>query len=363
MKKMKNMKRTAALILAAALAAGTLAGCGGSKEAETTAAATTAAAETEAAETEAPETEAPETEAEAAPHDEVVINFPTASASGALYAVGAAITNLWSTEIDFVKASSQASAGGIENLNLVSEGEAQVSIAISSNCFQAMNGTDGFEDYPFEDLKVIAGLYFNPNQVVVTEASGITDLAGVAGKHFAVASAGSSVYGECQNHFTAAGLNFPDDINCEYIDFTNAADMLQNGTIDGAWIMSGAPASAVTQACTAGCKLLNIGDDIVSALQADYPWYAPMTIPAGTYPGQDEDVQTTAIKMVMFCSDELDEETVYQLTKTFWENIDELGAAQANLAGLTPEEAVKDIADLPLHDGAARYYKEIGVLN
>lgn len=87
-----------------------------------------------------------------------------------------------------------------------------------------------------------------------------------------------------------------------------------------------------------------------------------MTIPAGTYPNQDEDIQTSAIKMVMFCRGDLDEETVYQLTKTFWENIDKLGDSQANLKGLTPEEAVKDIADLPLHSGAEKYYTEIGVL-
>lgn len=363
------MKRVLSLTLASVMVMGLLAGCGGSGSTaesttaapETTAEDTTAAAETTAEATEAESTTAAETEAAAA-HDPVTINFPTASASGALYAVGAAITNLWDTEIDYVSASSQASAGGIENLNLVSEGEAQVSIAISSNCYQCLNGTDSFEGYAYDDLKVIAGLYFNPNQVVAAPNSGITDLASVAGKHFAVASAGSSVYGECQNHFTAAGLNFPDDINCEYIDFTAAADMLQNGTIDGAWIMSGAPASAVTQAATAGCTLVNIGDDIISALQKDYPWYAPFTIPAGTYPGQDADVQTSAIKMVMFCRGDLDEQTVYDLTRTFWENIDALGEAQGNLKGLTPEAAVVDIADLPLHPGAEKYYKEIGVL-
>ena len=296
-------------------------------------------------------------------HAQVIINFPTASASGALYAVGAAITNLWDTKIDYVRASSQASAGGIANLNLVSEGEAQVSIAISSNVWQCLNGTDSFKGYAYEDLKVIAGLYFNPNQVVVTQKSNINNLADVKGKRFAVASAGSSVYGECLNHFTAAGLNFPDDINCEYITFTDAADMLQNGTIDGAWIMSGAPASAVTQAMTSGCRILDVSDEIIKALQNKFPWYASMTIPAGTYPNQDKDINTSAIKMVMFCRGDLDEQTVYDLTKTLWENIDELGQAQANLKGLKASEAVKDIAGLPLHPGAAKYYKEIGVLN
>ena len=97
-------------------------------------------------------------------------------------------------------------------------------------------------------------------------------------------------------------------------------------------------------------------------MQAKYPWYAKYTIPAKTYPNQDKDVQTSAIKMVMFCRHDLSEDTVYQLTKSFWEHIDELGKAQKNLKGLKPADAVKDIANLPLHPGAAKYYKEIGVI-
>lgn len=327
------MKKILSIVLIAALTAGCMAGCGTEKGISS-----------------------------GAESNSVVINFPTASSGGALYAVGAAITNLWNTKLPHVSAASQASNGGVENLNLVASGEAQVSIAVSSNCWQCLNGTDGFEGCAYEDLKVMAGLYFNPNQVVVTKKSGVASLDEIKGKRFAVAAAGSSVEGECRNHFTAAGLTYPDDIACEYIAFTDAADMLQNGTIDGAWIMSGAPAAAVTQACASGCGLVEIGDEVISALQEQYPWYTPFTIPAGTYPGQEKDVRTSAVKMVMFCRGDLKEETVYELTKTFWENIGPLGESQVNLKGLTPEEAVKDIAGLPLHPGAEKYYQEIGVL-
>lgn len=337
------MKKALSVLLCACMIIGAISGCGSKPAASSEAAASGAAS------------------SEAAKHEPVTINFPTAGASGALYAVGAAITDAWSTKLDYVTASSRASNGGIDNLNQVAEGEAQVSIAISSNCYQSMNGTDSFEGAANPKLRVIAGLYFNPNQVVVTANSGIETLADVKGKHFAVAAAGSSVEGECKNHFTAAGLKFPDDINTEPLAFGDAADMLQNGTLDGAWIMSGAPAAAVTQAATAGCKLVNISEDVITKLQADYPWYASFTIPAGTYPNQEADVQTSAIKMVMFCSADLDEQTVYDLTKTFWESIEELGEAQKNLKGLKAEDAVKDIANLPLHDGAAKYYTEIGV--
>ena len=295
-------------------------------------------------------------------HPTVVLRFPTAGASGALYSVGAAITNMWNMNIPFVKASSQASAGGIDNLNQIADGESQVSIAISSNCWQSYNGTDSFEGMANPKLKVIAGLYLNPNQVVVTNRSGITTLSEVKGKHFAVAASGSSVEGECRNHFTAAGLSYPDDIRAEYISFSDSAELLANGQIDGAWIMSGTPAPAVSQALSSGCRLLSIDENTINALKAEYPWYVTYMIPAGTYPNQKEDVRTTAIKMVLFCSADLDDETVYLLTKTLWENIGELGESQSNLRGLTPQDAVLDIAGLPLHEGARQYYSEIGVL-
>ncbi|MEE3380858.1 MAG: TAXI family TRAP transporter solute-binding subunit [Succiniclasticum sp.] len=333
----KFWKRALCAVLTASFAIGALTGCGGGDK--------------KAAGTSQP-----------AAGQKVKINFPTASASGALYAVGAAITNNWNKNVPGVQASSQASAGGIANLNMVSDGEAQVSIAISSNVSQCLNGTDSFKGHAYKDLKAIAGLYLNPNQVVVTNKSGIKTLADVKGKHFAVASAGSSVYNEAKAHFTAAGLNFPNDFKAEYIAFGGAADMLQNGTLDGAWIMSGAPASAVSQALTANCSLLNIGDDVFTKLKAQYPWYVKYTIPAGTYPNQKDPVQTTAVKMVMFCRGDLPEDTVYQMTKAFWEHIEDLGKSQKNLKGLKPADAVKDIANVPLHPGAAKYYKEIGVL-
>jgi len=342
------MKKMLAMLLALTMIL-SLAACGGSKKEETK------EESTETTET----TESTESTSEPEP---LTINFPTASSTGSLYAVGAAITNLWDTEISYISASSQASGGGIENLGLVTDGEAEVSIAISSNCYECLNGVGTFEGYAYEDLKVIGGLYFNPNHVVISDKSGITDLASVKGKHFAVGVAGSSITGECQNHFTTAGLTFPDDINCEYINFGDAVDMMQNGTLDGAWIMAGVPAAAVTQATTAGGQILEIGDDVINDMKVDFPWYAPYTIPAGTYPNQDEDIQTSAVKMVMFCRGDLDEQAVYDLTKTLWENIDKLGESQAPLKGLTPEAAVQDIADLPLHPGAQRYYEEIGVI-
>lgn len=355
----KSMKKLTVLGLCAVMAAAALAGCssGGGKAAE--------AQSEEKAGTEQKE-EASEAQSDAdsgSGRENININFPTAATTGALYPLGAAITNVWNTELGYVKATSQASGGGVDNLNLLADKEAQVSIAISSNCYESYTGTGTFEGRANDNFRVIAGLYYNPNQVVVTADSQINTLADVKGKHFASGAVGSSTEGESRNHFTAAGLAYPDDIKIENIGFTEAVDMMRNKQLDGAWIMAGLGNSAVTEAAsTANAKILNIDEDVIAKLQEQYPWYAEFTIPAGTYAGQDEDIKTTAIKMVMFTTAELDEDTVYDLTRSFWENLDKMAESNPVLKGLKAEGAVKDIADLPLHDGAARYYKEIDAI-
>lgn len=324
-------KKAVAVTMAVAMAATVLTGCGGADN---------------------------DADAEKA----VVINFPTAATTGALYPLGAAITNLWTEELDYVTASSQASGGGVENLNLLASGEAQVSIAISSNCYESYTGTGTFDGRKNENLRAIAGLYYNPNQVVVLDGKGYETLSDLEGAHFATGAAGSSTEGESKNHFTATGLTYPDDINAEYVGFTEAIDLMRNKQLDGAWVMAALGNSAVTEATsTAGAKVLNIDDAVIEALQAEYPWYAKFVIPAGTY-NNTEDVQTTAIKMVMFTTADLDEDTVYDLTKTFWEHVEELAETNSALKGVTVEGAVTDLAGLPIHDGAAKYYREIGVL-
>jgi TRAP transporter TAXI family solute receptor len=119
--------------------------------------------------------------------------------------------------------------------------------------------------------------------------------------------------------------------------------------------MAGVPNAAVTEMLsTAGGKLVDIDQSLIKALQKDYPWYGPYTIPAGTYPNQDQDVTTSAIKITIFTDARVDDDVIYDLTKTFWENLDQLKETQAPLRGLTIEETVKDLAGLPIHDGAAR---------
>lgn len=291
------------------------------------------------------------------------LSFPTAATTGALYPLGAGIANLWNSKLDYVNARVQASNGGVQNLNLLLSKDAQVSFAVSSITYEALHGQRGFKDRAYKDVRVLAGLYYNPNQVVARAESGVNNLADFKGLRFAPGAAGGTTEVESRVHFTAAGLKYPEDIKAQFVGFNESIDLMRNKQLEGAWIMAGLPTAAVTEMCaTAGGKLVGMEPELIKKIQAEYPWYSEFLIPAGTYDGQTEDTRTTAVKMLLLTDASLPEDVVYDLTKTFWENLPELTRAHAVMKTVTPKMAVSDLSGIPLHPGAEKYYREAGLL-
>ena len=290
------------------------------------------------------------------------INFVTAGTSGTFYAISVEVARLWNENIEGMHAVATPSGGGVDNLNQAKDGEAQIGIANVNLVYQSMTGTELFDGDANPDIRIFAGLYYNPNQVVVTDASGVENLADLAGKHFSVGAAGSTTIEEAARHLATANLTL-DNMKTEYLDVASSADAIQNRQLDGVWIMAGVPNAGVTQILTAcNAHLLPIPEETVETLREDHPWYATYTIPAGTYAGQNEDVPTSAVKLTLFLTADVDEETAYRMTKVFWENWESLTENFAALRAADPEKACEDLAGVPLHDGAARYYREIGLI-
>ena len=216
---------------------------------------------------------------------------------------------------------------------------------------------------PYPDLRVLAGLYYNPNQMMTRQDSGINSLADFKGKRFSPGAVGGTSDGEAKIHFTAAGLKYPGDLRLERMDVSESIELMRNKQLDGIWVMAGIPTAAVMEMyATANAKLLSLDDTVVNKVIARYPWYAKFTIPAGVYDGQDAPVTTTAVKMLLLTDSSLPDDLVYELTKTFWENLDEMSKAHSVMKTVTPDMAVKDLSDLPLHTGAEKYYREAGLI-
>ncbi|MBU5670077.1 TAXI family TRAP transporter solute-binding subunit [Peptoniphilus sp. MSJ-1] len=292
------------------------------------------------------------------------INLPTANTTGTLYPLGASLAYMWNTNLDDVSVSSQSSNGGIENLNLIYEGDAEVSLGVTSIVYQAYNGEGKFRDRKNDKLRIIAGLYYNPNQVVVTKSSNINSLLDLKNKRFAPGSPGSTTEEETKIHLEGVGLNYPDDFSPVYIGPSEASELIRNKNLDGLWIMAGTPTASVSELLTtADSKLIEISEDEVNSLKEKYPWYANYKIPSGTYPNQNDEINTSAIKMVLYTTSDVPDEIIYKMTKTFWENIDELKKSNKSLEELDIKKTLEDISNLPVHEGAKKYYREVGILN
>lgn len=295
--------------------------------------------------------------------DVLYLSFPTASTSGSVYPIGAAIANLWNESIEGIDVSAEASNGGVQNLGLIASGDAQLGVAVTSIITDQKNGEGAFEGNQYDGIRILTALYSNYNHLVTVEGSGIESIRDLKGRNFAPGAPGSTPEVETNIHMTAAGMNYPDDIAPQFVGFTEAVDLIRNQQLDGAWIQAGLPTSAVTEICaTANGKLVSIDEDVIDKLVEEYPWYNKAYIPAGTYDGQDEDIMTTSIVITIMIDESVPDDKVYEMAKVLWENVESLKSTHNALKDLKIENAVQNLAGIPIHDGAARYYEEQGVL-
>jgi len=288
------------------------------------------------------------------------ISIATGGTSGTYYPLGGDIANLYNTVIPDMKASAQATGGSADNLRLIDVGDAELGTVQNDVAIFAYFGTDSFADEQIDSFGVISSLYAEYVQIVVRADSDIYTIADLKGKSVSIGAAGSGVYTNAIHVLEAAGMTEA-DIDAQYLSFSESADGLKNKQIDAAFICAGIPNAAITElASTTGVRLISLSPAEVDSLIAAHPTYTNLVIPADVY-GTEEDINCVAITALLICSDSLDEDLVYEMTKALYEQDGILTHAKA--AEITLDSAFDGVGDLPLHPGAARYYQEIGLID
>ena len=287
------------------------------------------------------------------------LTMGTGGTSGTYYAFGGVLCQFMNDHAG-VNANAVSTDGSKANIEGIAAGDYQLATVQSDVMAYAWTGSRSFETSgAVTSFRVIAGLYAEAVQLVTTDPS-IKSVADLAGKSVSIGAPGSGVYFNAIDILAAAGLT-EDDINAQYQSFADSADALKDGKIQAAFIVAGAPTAAITELCTTNeAYLVPIDGDIADKLMADNSFYTPYTIPAGTYKGQEEDVTTVTVKATLIVSADLDEDTVYNLTKAIFENIDAITAANAKGAELSLENATSGMA-VPFHPGAATSFAENGI--
>jgi len=292
------------------------------------------------------------------------VTIVTGGTGGTYYPVGTIFTTLWNEKLgEKVQASVQSSGGSVENLNMLKDGEAQLGIAMANLTLFAYNGEERFKDNKFEDVRFVTALWPDVTQFVVTESSGINYLSDMKGKRFSVGSAGSGTeYSTKLILETIGGIKF-EDFTPEYLGYSEASSAMQNSQVDGMNAEGGLPTSAVSEitASKTKVKILEFTDSDYAKLHSVAPYYGQFTVPKGLYSGIDKDIKTVGVKSALICHANLDEEIVYELTKTLYENYESIVGSHKALEFMGLDEAIKGLPPVPLHPGAVKYYKEKGI--
>ena len=294
----------------------------------------------------------------------------TATTGGTYYPVGVALATLTKVKLEpkqKISMSAISSAGSGENVKLLREDEAQFAILQGLFGQWAWNGTGKVEaDGKQEHLRSVTMLWQNVEQMVLdsdmAETGTVSDLAGLAGKPFSIGKKNSGTEGSGQTLLSNLGIDY-ESFDLVHQGYGPTAEGLQNGTISGANMTGGPPVSAVTQAYAAmgdGLTILDFTDEQMAEANGDGSLWTRYVIPAGTYPGQENDVNTVAQPNFLAVRADVDEDAVYEITKTIYENLPFLNNIHAATKAMALDRAISGLP-APLHPGAAKYYQEQGI--
>ena len=283
--------------------------------------------------------------------------FTTGGAAGTYYVFGGVLAGKVGEKTS-TTVTAITSGGSKANIEAMQDGDAQLGFVQTDVGAYAYKGTRLFDE-KVTDFSTVANLYMEQVQIVTLDPS-IKTVADLRGKNVSVGAAGSGVYFNAVDLLNAYGLDIDKDIKPTYQSFGDSVEALQDGKIDAAFIVAGAPTTAVTSlATTKKVYLVAVDDDHILALRATSPYYSTYVIPKSCY-GTDEDVTTVAVGAVVIARDDVSEADVYNFLYAVFENKDEITAAHAKGAELDLEFAASYTA-VPYHAGAAKYFSEKGI--
>lgn len=248
------------------------------------------------------------------------VNVATATTGGAYYPIGNAIANLWNEQVPGVRASAQSTNGTPHNIQLMARGDAEVGFAESGVAYEAFTGTGTYEEQGRQNhFSAMTHIYPNVMQWVVRKESDVQTLADLKGKRVVPGPQNSATELNSRKMLALVGIDYREraDIQADFLDYNQAAEQLKNRQADAVLLGGAVPLAAVLDVTASGDgRLLSLPADFIQELTEAYPWYFPYTIPAGTYPNQDEDVHTVAVANVLIVRSDLSEDLVYNLVKT-----------------------------------------------
>ena len=292
--------------------------------------------------------------------DTVELKMATGGTGGTYYGYSGIIAQALA---DVVTITPESTGASMQNVQYLQTGESQIAIIQNDVMSYAYTGTDlwaASNAEAYTDFSAVMACY--PETVQIIAKKSITSIDQLKGKKVSVGDAGSGVEFNATQVLAAYGMDINKDIVKNNQSFADSADSIKNGTIDAAFVVAGAPTTAVQElATTYDFNVLSIDKEHAAKLMEDYDFYTNLTIPGGTYNCVADDVETVAVMATIVARNDVPEDTIYALVKGIFDNKDTIAANHEKGKLIDLETAVSGIT-IPFHPGAEKYFKEQGAL-
>jgi TRAP transporter TAXI family solute receptor len=294
------------------------------------------------------------------------VTIGTGGVTGVYYPTGGAICRLVNKtrKEHGIRCSVESTGGSIYNLNTIAAGEMDMGVAQSDWQYHAYHGTSKFEEVgPNKDLRAVFSIHPEPFTMVARAESGIRNFEDIKGKRVNIGNPGSGQRGTMDVAMEAMGIKVEDLKLASELKAAEQAGALCDNKVDAMVYVVGHPNGSIKEATTScDSVLVNVTGPAIDKLIAERPYYRSATIPGGMYRGTDEDVKTFGVGATFVSSAKVPDEVIYQVVKAVFDNFDEFKKLHPAFQVLKKEEMVKDGLSAPLHEGAKKYFKEVGLL-
>lgn len=291
----------------------------------------------------------------------VYMSVATGGTTGTYYAVGGALAAAV-TKGGKIQCTAETGNASVANANLIATKGIEIAFVQNDITYWAYNGQLMFQGKPLKNIRTVASLYPEHVQVVIAKDAGIKSIADLKGKRVGVGAPGSGVEGDVQAIFKVAGLTYKDLKKADFLDFAATASRFKDNQIDAGFVVAGYPTAAIMDLTTTkDVALLNFDDATLAKLHKAYPFFVKSSIPAKTYKGINEAVNTPAVMAILITNDSVPEEQIYEFLNGMFSNLKDIAAVHAKGKEITLKGALDGLT-APLHPGAVKFYKEKGIM-
>jgi uncharacterized protein len=287
--------------------------------------------------------------------------FGGAAITGVYYQVALQLSNLMNKQVgdkyDYV---GRPTGGSVFNINALERNAFDFGVAQSDRNWQAYNGSADWEGKPVKSLRSVFSMHPETVMLVTRKDTGIKKVEDIKGKRINIGNPGSGQRGNAMDVLKIYGIDPDKDIQAESLQQAEASRALVDRKIDAFFYTVGNPSAAIEEpAQSVDLDIIPINSEAIKNFVNQYPYYVMTTIPAGTYKGVDKGVETYAVTATVVTTESVSEQTVYDLVKSVFDNLDQLRASHAAFKNLNPQGMLGGLS-APLHPGAEKYYKEKG---